>query len=256
MSSRFNGFEAQMFDFFARHNRDSSDTAWIRGRMELFGQKLLYKGLQSLDSDFYRAQHVGVFHPEEDETFWVAFGSPKLEHLLNTAHQTVSLSASGLDVYVRVGSVAAIDLLRRKLSFRRQEFLQIVNTLPEPFEVQVRERTRVAPMRFLVSAPRLRVAPADVRDPSSTEFAKLVKLLSTIDYPHFSVRSNLTKQRVLELGGNGLLDEVLAIMKSFQPLVVFLNEDEMEVLRLEAQLEALRAQIDRLDSKNSGGGEG
>lgn len=224
MSANFDGFEDDMFKFFIRREKDPSQIVWIRRRMEVFGQKLMHKGLQALDSSFYRACHVGIFHPEEDESFWVAFGYEKLEHLLNSAHQTVSLFASGLDVYVRVGSVAAIDLLRRRIRSRQQAFSEIVSALPVPFEVQVRERTGIAPMRFIVGPPVLTLAPAEARDPTSNGFAELVRLLTAIDYPHFSLRRHLDRNRVVEFNGRGLLDEVLAIMKAFQPLVAFINE--------------------------------
>jgi hypothetical protein len=251
MSIRFTGFEDEMFESFSRFHKDPSDITWIKGRMELFGKKLLHTGLQALDSSLYRECHVGVFHPDDDETLWVAFGLAELDDLLNCAHQTVSLSGSGLEVYVRVGSVAAIDLLRRNVRSREKTFIQIVTAMPEPFEVQVRERTRRAPKRFVVGPPVLGLAPAEVRDPASSGFSELVRLLAEIRYPHFSIRRRLDRNQVIELGGSCLVDEVLNIMTAFQPLVTFLNEDPVEIQRLEAQIRALQAQIDAL-----GGGTG
>ncbi len=225
MSQRFDGFEDEMFKFFSRREKDPDDVVWIRRRMEVFGHKLLHKGLQALDSSFYRWPHVGIFHPDEDKSLWVAFGPKKLEHLLNHAHQTVSLFDLGLDVYVRVGSVAAIDSLRQALHSRRNTFSEIIAALPEPFVVQIRERTPIAPMRFPVGPPVLELAPADLRDPGSSGFAELVRVLSAIDYPHFSLRRHLDSKRVIELGSSPLLDEVLSTMTAFQPLVVSLNDD-------------------------------
>jgi hypothetical protein len=223
MATKFPGFEDGMFSFFSRRKKDLDEVPWIHGRMELFGQKLLSKGLQQLAPSFYKDYHVGVFHPEEDESFWVAFGFEDLDDLLKAAHQTVSLSEAKLEVYVRVGSVAAIDLLRRGIGKHRESFLETVAGLPEPFEIQVRERTRVSPTRFVVSQPVLTLPPAEARDPTSSGFAELVQRLTTIEYPHFSLRRRLEKKLVLELGGGELIDEVLSIMKAFQPLVDFIN---------------------------------
>jgi hypothetical protein len=243
MSIQFNGFEETMFAFLSHREKDADRIKWIRQRIDAFGAKLLHMGLQALDSSFYRAHHVGVFHPEEDKTFWVAFGITNLERLLNTAHQTVSLSETGLDIYIRVGSQASIGLLRQNLRSREGEFANIVGDLPEPFEVQIKERTPLAPMRFIVGPPVLRLQPNEVRNPASSGFSELVRLLATIRYPHFSLRTHLDKRRAVELGGSGLIVEVLKTMKAFQPLVVFLNEDEAEVRRMEAKIRALQAQI-------------
>lgn len=100
-----------------------------------------------------------------------------------------------------------------------------------------------------------------------TQFMELKRLLSAIDYPHFSLRRRLDRKRVLELGGNAVVGEVVSIMKAFQPLVAFINEGggerrepctstnaQFDLQQLEAQVKELEAQIAALTERKGSGG--
>ena len=131
------GIKPEMFDHFAaRPDVRSDDTRqWIRGSMEAFGEKVRDK-LQEIGLDFYEDFLVGKLKITADHC-WVALGHTKLKKY---AHQTFSLYADGLEVFVNVEMKALTDKLNKKIHHDRQAFRETIANLPMPFYIQVQEK--------------------------------------------------------------------------------------------------------------------
>jgi hypothetical protein len=235
--AEFTGLEPGMFDYFAARidDRDEDDRQWVRGTMRSFAEKVLDK-LQILDGSFYQGYHAGQLQLKDDHC-WVAFGPGNTEFKL-WAHQTMSLYAHGLDVFVNVELKPAVVRLRKKISQDKQTFREAISRLPVPFSVQLEERKqKQASQHNYYTIARLeagcREAPNlgqyGLKDPKLGQhgFNYIEKLLEQIHLPYLSVRRCIDRNRALELsqgGGHSLVDEVVGIMKDFHPLVEFINE--------------------------------
>lgn len=231
--TEFTGFEEGMFEFFVHDQKDADIQKWIRDTIGLFAEKVLRNpnSLQALNPSFYEQYHVGNFGSEDDH-FWVAFG-PK--NFREVCHQTISLCDHGLDVFVNVELSPAINKLKKKIRNEKQRFIDIISELPEPFSIQVQERKYRSPRTYdyytivaLEAGTRKphHPGPYGLKDPQSSGFSYLERLLEQIQYPYLSVIRRIDRKNVLELSkGNGdaLVDEAVGIMKGFHPLVEFIN---------------------------------
>jgi hypothetical protein len=235
--SGFTGFEEWMFEFFVRDEQDAEEKKLIRRTMERFGEKVLHRGLQALNPSFYQEPWVGKLSAQGDH-FWAAFGplgGPKV--FGKVAHQTVSLYDYGLDVFVNVEMQPAIKMLKKKIHSDKGGFVKVVSRLPGPFSAWVFQK-KMRPDRPMKSDEYLiatleggRRKPHDpgcygLKDPASSAFEYLARLLEEIPLPYLSVRCRIDRKEVVKLstgGGTAVVDRVLAIMKGFHPLVEFIN---------------------------------
>jgi hypothetical protein len=138
--SEFTGFEEWIFDFFVHIDKDPETKRLVRDIMRSLAEKILRgpNGLRDFAPSFYKEFHVGNFGAEDDH-YWVAFG-PGDPDFKQVAHQTISIYDYGLDVFVNVELLPAINRLRKKLQSEKRKFKEVVSALPEPFTVQVEER--------------------------------------------------------------------------------------------------------------------
>jgi hypothetical protein len=232
--SEFSGFEETMFEFFVHTEKDSDIKQWIRSTMDLLGKEILLKpnGLQSLNKSFYTMHHVGNFGAKDDH-FWVAFGPKEFG---NYAHQTISLYDYGLDVFANIELAPAIKKLREKIRNEKPRFREIVSELPEPFSVCIEERKNKQasiynyyPIATLEAGVRKfpNLERYGLKDPKSNGFDYLEILLEQIQFPYVFLRKRIKRMQLLELSSKGnadaLVDQVLTIMRNFQPLVEFIN---------------------------------
>jgi len=231
--TEFTGFEEGMFEFFIHDEKDADTKRWIRDTIRLFAEKILYgkKGLQAFDESFYKSYHVGNYGSKDDH-FWVAFGPEKLRKV---CHQTIAFYDYGLDVFVNVELSPVIKRLRAKLRDEKQKFRAIISELPEPFKIQVEERKQKQPRfyDYYVIATLdggvhkdYHLGPYGLKEPQSSGFDYLERLLEQIQFPSLSVKKNIHRKEVFELSkgnGNELVDKVVRIMKAFHPLVEFIN---------------------------------
>jgi len=235
--TEFAGFEEWMFEFFLREEKDTEEKRLIRRTMERFGEKVLNNGLKAVNPSFYEEPWVGKLSTGGDH-FWVAFGPAGGPNVFGKkAHQTISLYDFGLDVFVNVEKQLAIKMLRRRILNDKQAFIDIVSGLPAPFSawVEQKEPRKDRPMMsdyFLIA--RLEGGSCEphhrrfygLKDPTSSAFDYLVRLLEETRLPYLSVRRRIERKQVLELskgGGKALVAEVVKIMKGFNPLVEFIN---------------------------------
>jgi hypothetical protein len=235
--TEFAGFEEWMFEFFVREEKDAEEKRLIRRTMERFGEKVLDSGLRAVNPSFYEEPYVGKLSAEGDH-FWVAFGPAGGPMVFGKkAHQTISLYDFGLDVFVNVEKQLAIKMLRRRILNDKQGFIDIVSGLPAPFSAWVEQKKprKDRPMTsdyFLIA--RLEGGSCEphhrgfygLKDPTSSAFDYLVRLLEEIRLPYLSVRRRIERKRVLGLsrgGGKALVAEVVKVMKAFNPLVEFIN---------------------------------
>jgi hypothetical protein len=220
--AEFTGFAPEIFDYFiARSDEDARQT--VRGTMASFAEKIvdrLRSEAQGFD-DWSWNKHLGNLGQNDDHC-WVAFFDAGKQKWRHWAHQTISVSCSGLTVYVNVELKPAIDRLRSRVSQNRQTFRETILGLSQPFSIQIEERKR----RQASVYDYHKVASLEASSLNQIEFDYIEGLLDHIDLPYLKVSKHIDRERALKLsqgGGEDLVDEVVQIMREFHPLVKFIN---------------------------------
>jgi hypothetical protein len=227
----FFGFEKSIFEFFVQEEKDTHTKEWIRKAMIGMAEKLLNcdDGLKKLDS-FYSDSHLGKFN-KDDSHFWVAFG-PKNKYG-DSAHLTMSIHENGIDVFVNVENQLAMKSLKTRIREDRAELRENISNVPLPFLVQIEKRKEVrihvwhSYIIAQINALTVDKVPYGLKDPQSSSFDYAFKLINEIDYPYLTVRKRIDRQKVIKTskgGGEDLINEILEIMKSLNPLVQFINK--------------------------------
>jgi len=225
--AEFTGLEEEMFNFFITHD-DEDTRRWVRDTVQSFAEKIKAE-LNDLDS-FYQDYDVGTLR-SKDEACWVAFGPGKRKYR-QWAHQTVSLKAYALDVFVNVELKPAIVRLRKKIRQDKQAFREIISRLlpDEPFNVQVEERKqRQASLYDYHRIVRLEARYLKNPELGPHGFDYIEMLLEQVSLPYLTVTRRIDRDSALELSrkdqGRSLVDEVVRIMQAFHPLVKFINDE-------------------------------
>jgi hypothetical protein len=137
--SEFTGFRPDHFHYFLLHE-DEDARLWIREQMKYFAIRV-QASLQEF-SEFYETYDVGNLKGD-DSYCWVAFG-PGGEAYRRMTHQTLSLSADGLRVYVNTELKSATDRLKSVLRQSGAAFRAALQHLHafEPFELILEERVQ------------------------------------------------------------------------------------------------------------------
>ncbi len=231
--TEFIGFEQGIFDYFVTDD-DEDSRRWVRDTMHSFAKKIKTR-LQAFNS-FYQDYDMGTIRLE-DTYCWVAFGPGDLRYR-QWVHQTISLDAYALEVFVNVELKPTIDRLRKKIHQNKQAFREIISKLPEPFSLQVEERTQKQASLY----DYYTIANLDsycLKNPDS-ELSKhgydyIEVLLEKVSLPYLSVRRRLDRDLVLEISqkdrGQSFVDMVVSIMQKFHPLVGFINQPEYSKLK-------------------------
>ena len=141
MGTDFTGFRPDHFHYFLLHD-DEDARRWIREQVEYFARDVLASLQKS--APFYRTYDIGNLKLA-DSYCWVAFGprgdGPKYRAV---THQTMSLNADGLRVFVNTELKSATDrlksVLKRTQAALRAE-LQRLHAF-EPFELVLEERVQ------------------------------------------------------------------------------------------------------------------
>ena len=198
--------------------------------MQSFADKILVQ-VKKLDP-FYQGYDPGRLRLK-DEGCWVAFGpiGPVLGEYRQWAHQTVSLKAYALDVFVNVELKPAVDMLRRRIRTDRGTFRRVVAELPSPFSVQVLEREkRRGPLYDSHDIAELDADYLKHPELGRYGFDYVETLLEQVHLPNLVVKRRIDRDETLELSrkdrGKSLVDEVVRIMQAFHPLVRFVNEPD------------------------------
>jgi len=228
--AEFTGLEEGIFDFFVTHD-DEDTRRWVRDTMQSFAKRIL-DGLQAFDDSFYQNYDVGMLHLKDDHC-WAAFG-PGGKEYRQWAHQTVSLDAYGVDVFVNVELKHATNiLLKERVRQDKQKFREIILGLPGQFSIHVEERKKkqaaVYDYHSIASLESY-----SLKHPESElgqyGFDYIETLLERVCLPYLTVRRRIDRNQALELSqkdqGRALVDEVIRIMRAFHPLVEFINEPD------------------------------
>ncbi|MGB7581696.1 MAG: hypothetical protein WBL85_04525 [Sedimentisphaerales bacterium] len=238
--TEFTGFEENIFEFFVSSKKDEYYKKLVRDTMKCFAKRILDgpTGLHAFKPSFYEKDKdedkVGYYHPEYNH-FWVAFGPTNFKKI---AHQTISLSDFGLEVFVNVERKSAVDMLKEKTRSDKKTFAKIVADLPEPFSVRIEERkNKQASLHDYYPIVTLEAGtyrpphsgPYGLKDPKSSGFDYIEGILEQMPSPYFSLRKRIDRKQVLDMSkGNGdaLVETVVCLMKAFHPLVEFINKKQ------------------------------
>lgn len=225
--AEFIGLEREIFDYFITHD-DEEMRQKVRGTVQSFAEKIL-GGLQAFDSSFYQSYDVGTLRLK-DKYCWVAFG-PGDKKYRQWAHQTVSLNAYALDVFVNVELKPAIDRLRQRINQDKRAFRRVIAELPSPFSVQVIERKkRQASIYDYHNIANLQAEYLKHPELGEHGFDYIETLLERVPLPYLTVTRRIDRDSALKLSqkdqGHSLVDKVVCIMKAFHPLVEFINEPD------------------------------
>ncbi len=137
--AKFSGVPPELFDDFSRPDDDVKPR--LRGVMTALAREVLEAlRLAKLNQGFYEDFRVGNLW-QGDDHIWAAFG-PRDRGYRDVAHQTLTLNAHGLDIFVNVELASTAAKLQRRLHDDRSTFRDILAALlpGEPFCVEVWER--------------------------------------------------------------------------------------------------------------------
>ncbi len=121
----------------------------------------------------------------------------------------------------------AITRLRDKIKDKEQEFKDKVKAIPDPYSIRIEERipTRVRIFNYFPVA-NIKGCYFKRAETEATAFAFVENLLNKITFPYFVLTKHIQMEKVLELsryGGNVLIDEIVRIIKTTHPLILFIN---------------------------------
>lgn len=108
--SGFTGFRREHFDYFVLHD-DDDGRRWIVDQVEDLARQVV--DILQKFTQFYESYDIGTLK-RADSDCWVALG-PRASYRKVT-HQTLSLSATGLSIFVNSELKPATDRLKRVLS--------------------------------------------------------------------------------------------------------------------------------------------
>lgn len=223
-------FRKELFDYFFTHD-DERARKIVKNTMEAVGEKIQEK-LFEIDR-FYSGYDVGRLQFDHDHC-WVAFGPNKdKKEYRKWAHQTISIDALGIEIFVNIELKNATDLLKTKVFKNSHEFKKLILNLlqDDTFTIRIEERRNKQASiydYFLLAQFESNY----FRNPplNNFSFENLKTLLNQIPLPYTSIRTRIKGKEVVEMSktDNGILfiNEVVRIMSAFQPLVKFINEPE------------------------------
>lgn len=227
-------FNKEIFDYFFTKN-DNSVRLRVKNIMNKLGGELI-KSVRKIDP-FYSNYEVGKLQFDHDHC-WLAFGpipNNKAKKYRKWAHQTITVDAQGIEVFINVELKNATDLFKKKITFNTTQFKNHLSALiaNENITIRIEERRQQQAMIYKY----LLLAQFDSNyfiNPvlESYSFESLIKLLIHIPLPYISIRKRIRRNAVLELSsedqGIFLLNEIIQTMRNFHPLVKFMNEPEYE----------------------------
>ncbi len=226
--AEFTGFENEIFDYFFRHD-DEDTRKWVRDTVEAFAVKV-HAGLQGFNA-FYEDYDVGNLSRNHEQC-WVAFG-PSQNAYRQLAHQTISVDAHGIEVFVNVELKPAIERLRKRIQKDKQAFEDCILDLhvKGPLTIQLEERVnRQASIFDYRLIARLESTYLKHSRIGSSGLSYIETSLENIDLPYVSIRKRIDRNSVIELcsvdQGSSLICEVNKIMQALHPLVNFINNVE------------------------------
>jgi hypothetical protein len=222
--SGFTGFRREHFDYFVLHDDDDA-RRWVREQVEDFATQV--QAILHRFAPFYEGYEIGTLK-RTDSYCWFAFGPPGTYRIVT--HQTMSLAANGLSVFVNTELKAATDQLKRvvrKAGNVLRDALQELH-LYEPFELVLQERTQRQASLYEYT-PKMRLhssmlADVSTREVAWTAFSQTVQQLPLLQ---LSIERLVPPSRLLELSKSDppeAVQKVVEILKRNHAVVNLLNE--------------------------------
>ena len=222
--TEFTGFRLDHFHYFLLHDDDDA-RRWILDQANYFATQVQAR-LHEF-APFYEACDIGNLK-RTDAYCWVAFG-PRGDAYRRVTHQTVSLSADGLRVFVNVELKAATDRLKSVLKQSGAAFRAALQQLHvfEPFELALEERVqRQASLYDYTRKMRLHSSMLDeaAGDVAWKAFAQTVERLPL---PYLRIERLVPAQKLIELSRCNppqVVQHVVEILQRNHAVVSLLNE--------------------------------
>jgi len=223
--SGFTGFRREHFDYFVLHDDDDA-RRWVLEQVGDFAKNVLAI-IRKLAPFFYDDYEIGTLK-RTDSYCWFAFG-PRGTYR-NVTHQSMSLEANGLRVFVNTELKGATDRLKSVVRQSGNDFRDALQNLHlyAPFELVLQERTqRQASLYDYTRKMCLHssmLADVNTQDVAWNAFSQTVQQLPLLQ---LSIERLVPPLKLLELSKGDppeAIEYVAEILKRNHAIVDLLNE--------------------------------
>jgi hypothetical protein len=220
----FTGFRPDHFDYFILHDNDDA-RRWVRDQVDDFAAQVV-ASLHGI-APFYEEHDVGVLK-FDDAYCWVAFG-PRDKSYRSVTHQSLSLTAVGLEVFVNAELKSATDRIKEVLNRSAAQFrsaLEYQHRL-QPFELIVQKRTQRQASLFDYT-PQLRLHSSMLVDNATSDIAwkAFEDTMKVLPLPYLRIERGVPRTTLLELSSHeapGVVQHVVELLLRNDPVVRLLN---------------------------------
>jgi len=220
--TEFTGFKLDHFNYFLTHDDDDA-RRWVREQVQSFASQLQTR--LRVFAPFYEDFEVGNL-TLNDVSCWVAFG-PRDRQYRKVTHQSVSLRADGLRVFVNAELKSATDCLKSVLLHSESEFREALQRLHEfcPFELVLQERIQVQGALYKYT-PKMQLHSSmlieDTGDVAWRAFAQTVNRLPLLE---LQIERDVPAATLIELSKDDkAVKHIEDILKKNDAVVSLLNE--------------------------------
>jgi hypothetical protein len=222
--SGFTGFRREHFDYFVLHDDDDA-RRWILEQVKDLAshvQALLHKF-----ATFYEAYDIGTLK-RSDLKCWFAFG-PRGTYR-NVTHQTLSLDANGLTIFVNAELKAATDRLKAVVRKSGQALRKALQDLDKggQYELVLQKRTqRQASVYDYTAQMRLHSSMLTDRKTREVAWNAFSQTIQQLDLFELSIERLVPPAKLLELSKSDppkVIPYIVDILKRNHALVKLLNE--------------------------------
>jgi hypothetical protein len=220
----FTGFRPDHFDYFILLDNDDA-RRWVRDQVEDFGAQVV-ASLRRI-APFYEEHDVGILKLEKAYC-WVAFG-PRDKSYRNVTHQSINLTAAGLEVFVNAELKSATDRIKDVLNRSAAQFrgaLEDQHRL-QPFEVIVEKRTPRQASLFDYT-PQLRLHSSMFVDSATGDIAwkAFEDTMKVLPLPYLRIERTVPRTTLLDLSvreAPGVVQHIVDLLLRNDPVVRLLN---------------------------------
>lgn len=220
----FTGFRREHFDYFLLHD-DEDARRWVREQVGDLACQVL-NSLHAI-ADFYQDYDVGELKSAHSYC-WVAFGPRKRAYRAVT-HQTLSIAADGIRVFINTETKPAADRLKNVLG-RSPEVVQVaLRNLHRhsPFELILEERTNRQVMLFDYT-PKMRLHSSMLVNKQTRDvgWEALLHTIKLIPLPYLRIERLEPTANLLQLSNRDsgpAVNRIVEILKRNHEIVELLN---------------------------------
>jgi len=223
--SGFTGFRREHFDYFVMHD-DDDGRRWVLDQVNEFAAQV--RAILHTFARFYEDYDLGKLKLSGSYC-WVAFG-PRNRAYRKVTHQTMSLSADGLRVFVNAELKEATDRVMSVVSHSGDALRTALQDLHrfEPFDLVLEERVQHQASLFDYT-PKMRLHSSMLADEATSDvgwnaFAQTVGLLPL---PYLRIERLVPASKLRELSKCDppeAVQHVVRILQSNHAVVKLLNE--------------------------------